>query len=250
MGNNLSKPIMFWILLVWERIGINGHTPCFFGFWMFLPQPKKNIDSMDVWLNSLSQIKLLPLLFTLISRAVVFTRLQLSWTFKTSRGQWQWKETVIIYNYIRCVYLYIYIYIIYTPYAHMFDLDLNTYMFCYVNGAASTWSNTRGDSAIFQNSISFTFTLLNIPVCDIFLKLLWPGIIGILSPILKVVVEALFKSRYPDMELPSFMTAFYGTPTENTNRKMSCLKMCVSMCISNIYNYKTKHIIYFNLSVR
>lgn len=29
------------------------------------------------------------------------------------------------------------------------------------------------------------------------------GIIGILSPILKVVVEALFKSRYPEMELPS-----------------------------------------------
>ena len=34
------------------------------------------------------------------------------------------------------------------------------------------------------------------------------GIIGIVAPILKLVVEALFRSRYPDMALPSSFVAF------------------------------------------
>lgn len=33
------------------------------------------------------------------------------------------------------------------------------------------------------------------------------GIIGIVAPILKLVVEALFRSRYPDMDLPSSFAA-------------------------------------------
>ena len=62
--------------------------------------------------------------------------------------------------------------------------------------------------------ICILYECIHVCVCvDVFPYILWmesevatEGLLGILSPLLKFAIEALFRSRYSNMELPSSLS--------------------------------------------